>query len=102
MLATSHAHDLTPTAATTATTAAAEPAQLVALGSRVLAKAGQGDMVWGHLALRDPDGRGVWTKSAGWGREEINSERVLLISWDGDVLAGTGHPHLECQIHTAR
>ncbi|GAA0392233.1 class II aldolase/adducin family protein [Streptomyces luteireticuli] len=76
------------------------PAPLVALGSQVLAEAGQGDMVWGHLAVRDPAGRGVWMKSAGWGLEEITPERVLLVSWTGELLEGTGKIHLEHHIHT--
>jgi ribulose-5-phosphate 4-epimerase/fuculose-1-phosphate aldolase len=78
----------------------AEPADLVALGSRALAAAGHGDMVWGHLAVRDPDGRGVWLKSSGWGMEEITPDRVMLVSWDGDVLAGNGKRHIEYPIHT--
>ncbi|MGK4578599.1 class II aldolase/adducin family protein [Kitasatospora sp. HPMI-4] len=77
-----------------------EAAALAALGSRVLAEAGQGDMVWGHLAVRDPAGRGVWMKSAGWGLEEVRPDRVLLVSWDGRPLAGTGRVHLEYHIHT--
>ncbi|MGW2873811.1 MULTISPECIES: class II aldolase/adducin family protein [unclassified Kitasatospora] len=77
-----------------------DPIELVALGSRALAAAGHGDMVWGHLAVRDPDGRGVWMKSAGWGLEEITPERVLLVSWTGERLAGTGRVHLEHHLHT--
>lgn len=73
---------------------------LTVLGNRVLAVCGQGDMVWGHLAVRDPDGRGVWMKSSGWGFEEVTRDRVMLVSWDGDVLAGYGKRHLEYPIHT--
>lgn len=39
----------------------------VVRASRALAAAGLTDMVWGHAAIRDPDGRGVWMKAAGWG-----------------------------------
>jgi L-fuculose-phosphate aldolase len=77
-----------------------DPAELTALGSRALAAAGHGDMVWGHLAVRDPDGRGVWLKASGWGLEEITADRVQLVSWDGEVLAGDGKRHLEYPIHT--
>jgi L-fuculose-phosphate aldolase len=77
-----------------------EAAALAALGSRVLAEAGQGDMVWGHLAVRDPEGRGVWMKASGWGLEEVGPDRVLLVSWDGEALAGSGRVHLEYHIHT--
>jgi L-fuculose-phosphate aldolase len=73
---------------------------LAVLGNRAIAEAGQGDMVWGHLAVRDPDGRGVWMKASGWGMEEVTRERVMLVSWDGEVLAGEGKRHLEYPIHT--
>ncbi len=73
---------------------------LAVLGNRALAVAGQGDMVWGHLAVRDPDGRGVWMKASGWGFEEITRDQIVLVSWDGDVLAGNGKRHLEYPIHT--
>lgn len=67
---------------------------------RALAAAGQGDLVWGHAALRDPDGKGVWSKASGWGFEEITEERVVLVSPEGDVLAGAGRRHIEYPIHT--
>ena len=57
-------------------------------------------MVWGHLAVRDPDGRGVWMKASGWGMEEVTRDRVMLVSWDGEVLAGEGKRHIEYPIHT--
>lgn len=76
------------------------PAAQVVQAHRALAAAGQGDMVWGHAAVRDPDGRGVWTKAAGWGFEEITPDRVLLVAPDGEVLAGTGKRHIEYPIHT--
>ena len=47
---------------------------------RALAAAGLTDMVWGHPALRDQDGRGVWMKASGWGFEEITASRVVLVS----------------------
>lgn len=67
---------------------------------RALAAAGQSDLVWGHAALRDPDGRGIWTKAAGWGLEEVDRDRVVLVAPDGEVLAGTGRRHLEFHIHS--
>jgi ribulose-5-phosphate 4-epimerase/fuculose-1-phosphate aldolase len=68
--------------------------------SHVLAAAGLTDMVWGHAAIRDPRDRGVWMKAAGWGFEEIDADRVLLVSPDGAVLEGTGKRHIEYPIHT--
>jgi ribulose-5-phosphate 4-epimerase/fuculose-1-phosphate aldolase len=62
--------------------------------------AGQADMVWGHASVRDPDGRGIWMKSAGWGFEEVDTARIVLVSAHGDVLHGTGRRHIEYPIHT--
>lgn len=74
--------------------------ELVALGCRVLGSAGQGDLVWGHLSARDPDGRGVWMKASTWGFEEITADRVLLVGPHGEVLDGDGRRHAEYPIHT--
>lgn len=72
----------------------------VALANQALAVAGQSDMVWGHVSLRDPGGRGVWMKAAGWGFGEVTPERVVLVDFDGSVRAGEGRRHLEYPIHT--
>lgn len=69
-------------------------------GCRALAAAGQADMVWGHPGVRDPEGRGVWMKASGWGFEEVDASRVVLVSPDGEVLAGSGPRHIEYPIHT--
>jgi L-fuculose-phosphate aldolase len=72
----------------------------VALGCRILALEDQGDFVWGHVSARDPDGRGVWMKASTLGFEEVGPENVLLVGWDGEVLAGGGRRHAEYPIHT--
>jgi L-fuculose-phosphate aldolase len=74
--------------------------ELVAASSRVLAAAGHDDLIWGHSSARDPDGRGVWIKSAEWGLDEVTAERVQLVAPDGKVLAGDGVAHSEYPIHT--
>ena len=73
--------------------------QLVA-AHRILAAAGQGDLVWGHISVRDPDGRGVWMKPSGIGMEEVEQEDLLLVSPDGEVEEGEGRRHSEYPIHT--
>jgi ribulose-5-phosphate 4-epimerase/fuculose-1-phosphate aldolase len=73
---------------------------MVVKACRALAAAGLTDMVWGHPAIRDPEGRGVWMKAAGWGFEEITASRVVLVSLTGEVLDGTGRRHIEYPIHT--
>lgn len=72
----------------------------VALGYNILELEEQGDLVWGHVSARDPDGRGIWMKASGFGFDEVGPEHVLLVSWDGDVLEGEGRRHLEYPIHT--
>src|SRR3954452_7654971 len=72
----------------------------VALGCRVLGLEDQGDLVWGHVSARDPDGRGVWMKASALGFEEIGAGQVILVSWDGEVLEGDGRRHAEYPIHT--
>lgn len=72
----------------------------VATGCRVLAANGHSDLVWGHLSVRDPDGRGLWLKRAGLGFDEVRPGDVHLISWDGELLAGQEPIHLEYHIHT--
>jgi len=78
----------------------AEAAALAVDGCRALAAAGQSDMVWGHPSVRDPDGRGAWMKCSGWGFEEVDASRIVLVDPDGAVLAGDGPRHIEYPIHT--
>ena len=72
----------------------------VAVASRVLGVEDLGDFVLGHVSVRDPDGRGVWMKATGWGFEEISPDRVQLLGWEGQILAGEGRRHVEYPIHT--
>ena len=72
----------------------------VALGCRILGAEDQGDLVWGHVSARDPDGRGVWMKAATLGFDEIGPEHVILVDWEGNVLEGDGRRHAEYPIHT--
>jgi L-fuculose-phosphate aldolase len=79
---------------------AAEAITLAATGNRALAAAGQSDMVWGHASVRDPVGMGVWMKCSGWGLEEVDEQRIVLVSPEGKVLHGSGRRHIEYPIHT--
>jgi L-ribulose-5-phosphate 4-epimerase len=71
-----------------------------AQANRALGAAGQSDMVWGHVSVRDPEGRGVWMKAAGWSFEEVTADRVVLVTPAGEVLAGRERRHIEYPIHT--
>lgn len=72
----------------------------VTIASHVLGLEDLGDFFLGHASVRDPGGRGVWMKATGWGFEEVSAERVLLVGWQGEVLAGEGRRHIEYPIHT--
>lgn len=87
-------------AATPADFTTADARELVATACRVLAAAGQDDLIWGHASCRDPEGRGVWLKSAEWGLSEITPARVHLVDEEGTVLEGGGIRHSEYPIHT--
>jgi L-ribulose-5-phosphate 4-epimerase len=78
----------------------AELRELVSVGCRVLGAADQGDLVWGHLSARDPEGRGVWMKGHDLGFSEVTPDDVILVSWDGEVLVGDRRRHSEYPIHT--
>ena len=68
---------------------------------RVLEGIGQGDLIWGHVSVRDDAGRGVWLKGARLGFDEVTEDDVILLSWDGEVIEGTAARHIEYPIHTA-
>src|SRR5690242_2250650 len=72
----------------------------VALGCRVLGLEDQGDLVWGHVSARDPEGRGVWIKASTYGFEEVGPEQVHLVGRDGRVVEGEGRRHAEYPIHS--
>lgn len=72
----------------------------VVAGSRVLGAAGHDDLIWGHLGVRDPEGRGVWMKRSGLGMGEVAAGDVILVSAKGEVMAGQGRRHIEYPIHT--
>lgn len=78
----------------------AELRELVATGCRVLERVGQNDLIWGHVSVRDPDGRGIWLKCSYKGFDEISADDVILVDWDGEVIEGDRPRHSEWPIHT--
>lgn len=66
----------------------------------ILAANGHNDFVWGHAAVRAGDGSGVWMKPSGLGLEEVQLDDLVLVGWDGEVLAGHRTRHAEYPIHT--
>jgi L-ribulose-5-phosphate 4-epimerase len=78
----------------------AEARRQIVTACRVLQKAGQDDLVWGHVSVRDAAGRGVWLKGGGLGFDEVDEVDCILLSWSGEVLSGTAARHVEYPIHT--
>jgi len=72
----------------------------LALAHAILASNGHDDLTLGHMALRDPQGRGFWMKRSGTAMDEISPDRdFLLIAFDGQVVEGNGRRHAEWPIH---
>jgi L-fuculose-phosphate aldolase len=72
----------------------------LATACRELAREGHEDGNWGHLAARDPGGRGFWLKRSGIGLSEVEGpDDFILLDFDGTQLAGGGTRHFEWPIH---
>ena len=73
----------------------------LALASRILEMEGHGNFTLGHLAMRDPEGRGVWIKRWGLTLGEVQDwQDHQLIDFDGNLLYGDGNKrHSEWPIH---
>src|SRR3954463_14750376 len=73
---------------------------LLAKASRVLEIHGHGDRIFGHIAMRDPQGRGFWMKRHGIALGEVWDGRDFqLCDFDGNMLYGEGKRHSEWPIH---
>src|SRR5579864_7938974 len=69
-------------------------------GARILELNGHGDRIFGHVALRDPDGRGFWLKRHQIALGEMFDARdFVLVDFDGKQLHGVGQRHSEWPIH---
>lgn len=80
--------------------AAGSQVEEVVSACTALDAAGLSDLIWGHPSVRDSEGRGLWMKASGIGFDEVDAERVVLVSWDGEVLVGSGRRHIEYAIHS--
>lgn len=73
----------------------------LAVACRILEMEGHGSRTQGHMALRDPDGRGVWLKRFGLAFSEVYDHRdFVLIDFQGNQIYGDGKRHSEWPIHT--
>ncbi|MDP6175437.1 MAG: class II aldolase/adducin family protein [Rhodospirillales bacterium] len=75
--------------------------QDLAKACRILELNGHSDRIWGHVAMRDPEGRGFWIKRHAISLGEVYDENdFLLFSFEGEMLAGYGRHHSEWPIHS--
>ncbi len=74
--------------------------EAVAYGCRVLAFAGQGEGIWGHIALRLPGQDAFLMKPADMGLEEITVDDVITLNMDGKHVDGCRKSHREWPIHS--
>lgn len=73
----------------------------LAQACRILEMEGHGDMTLGHLSLRDPESRGFWMKRNAIGLGEIRgADDFVLVTFDGEQIAGSGNCHSEWPIHS--
>jgi ribulose-5-phosphate 4-epimerase/fuculose-1-phosphate aldolase len=72
----------------------------IVTGCHILGTGDNGDPVWGHVSLRDDDGRGIWIKAGARGFDEVSGEDVILVDFDGHPESGTLVAPREYPIHT--
>lgn len=71
-----------------------------ALACRILEMEGHATRTLGHMALRDPEGRGFWLKRRDITFGEVYDWRdFVLVDFDGKQLMGRGERHSEWPIH---
>jgi L-fuculose-phosphate aldolase len=72
----------------------------LAKAGRILELNGHGDRIFGHIAMRDPEGRGFWLKRHHISLGELFDHRdFILCDFDGKQLHGVGRRHSEWPIH---
>lgn len=70
-------------------------------GCHILADDGQGDLIWGHVSVRDaarPDH--LIMKPAGIGLEEMADDTIISVNLSGERTGGERPRHIEVFIHT--
>jgi L-fuculose-phosphate aldolase len=72
----------------------------LAKAGRILELNGHGDRIFGHIAMRDTEGRGFWLKRHHISLGELFDHRdFILCDFDGKQLYGAGRRHSEWPIH---
>jgi L-fuculose-phosphate aldolase len=70
-------------------------------GCRILAMEGQGDFIWGHVTVRNPDHPGrILMKPHMMGLDDVTVDDIITVDIDGNKVEGKGLRHGEVYIHT--
>lgn len=70
-------------------------------GCLILADDGQGDLIWGHVSVRDlARPSHLLMKPAGIGLEEMADDKIISVDLSGERTAGARPRHIEVFIHT--
>lgn len=75
------------------------PQEQVVQACHMLALAGQGDTLLGHVSVRVAGEKTFLMKATGYGLEEVTTNRLLQMNLEGAVLAGQLRRHSEWPIH---
>lgn len=68
--------------------------------ARILEIHGHSDRIWGHVAMRDTEGRGFWIKRHAISLGEVyDPSDFQLVSFEGKLIHGKGRRHSEWPIH---
>jgi ribulose-5-phosphate 4-epimerase/fuculose-1-phosphate aldolase len=73
----------------------------IAVACRILADAGQGDSIYGHVAGRLPGSARFWMKAGGMGMEEASASNLVIVDVEQANLGRSGTMHREWPIHAA-
>jgi len=75
--------------------------EALAMACRILALEGHGDLIWGHVSVRDPSTPShYWMKGADRGLDEVTAQDMILLDLDGRILHGVRKRHIEFPIHS--
>ena len=71
----------------------------LALACRILAMQGHNDMIYGHVSAHTDQPNQYWIKGSAIGLEEATAEDMVLIDFEGNILAGKRKRQNEFPIH---
>jgi len=74
----------------------------IAISCKILHNEGHHDYIWGHVSARETGKKEYWMKPRALGFNEITSEDLVLINYDGEIIGGSPirERHGEYPIHS--